>query len=165
MQSNHVFHTLAPWYTPSSTVLILGSLPSPKSRQLSCYYGHPQNRFWKVLSTLTGDECGTSPIQRRAFCDRHGIALWDVISECDIAGASDASIKNSVPNPIEDIISKAPIQAVFTTGKKAHALYQKHLLPRCHIQDICLPSTSAANCATKMEDLLTAYAAILPYLK
>ena len=48
-------HTFEPVYNADSEILILGTFPSVKSRQQHFYYGHPQNRFWKVLAAVTGD--------------------------------------------------------------------------------------------------------------
>ena len=120
--SEHVYHTLAPVFDGNSRVLILGSMPSPKSRAAGFYYAHPQNRFWKTLAAVFGVPPFLSTEEKRAFCAERGIALWDVIAECDITGASDASVKNAVPNDFSLIFTACDIKTIFTTGKLAHDL-------------------------------------------
>ena len=157
----HVVHSIPPTYDENSRVLVLGSFPSPKSREGQFNYGHPQNRFWKVLARLAGEETPTTNELKRAFCLRHGIALWDVIAECDIKGASDTSIRNARPNRLSVIMSAAPIEAVYCTGAKAYELYRRLGCEKeCGLPATRLPSTSPANAACGMEQLLEAYAVI-----
>ena len=157
----HVNHTFGPWFDARSRVLVLGTMPSPKSREDGLYYAHRQNRFWRVLPALYGlpSLVGHIPEQKQ-FLTEHHIALWDVLESCDICGASDASIRNPVPNDMNVVFSQAPIRAVFTTGTKAGALYRKHCFPFCGREAITLPSTSPANCAVSFEQLLERYAVI-----
>ena len=159
-----VVHPLAPVWDSRSAVLILGSMPSPRSREEGFYYAHPQNRFWPVMAALFGEElpCGTE--ERRRFALSHRIALWDVLHSCEITGASDSSIRNPVPNDIRPILEGAPIRAVFTTGGTASRLYRRHIEPVCGRAAIALPSTSAANARTGLVALLSAYSVLLPYL-
>ena len=142
---NKVFHTLPPWYDTTSRVLVLGSMPSPKSRETSCYYGHPQNRFWPTLAVVYEEPIERDAEARRVFALHHHIALWDVLACCTIAGADDASISEPVPNDLPQILRAADIRAIFTTGKKAHQLYDVLLLPTIGREAILLPSTSPAN--------------------
>lgn len=158
--SEHVYHTIPPVYDSRSRVLILGSMPSPKSRAAGFYYAHPQNRFWKTLAGVFGVPPFGSVSEKKEFCLRRGIALWDVIAECDIVGASDASVKNAVPNDFSRIMSECDIKAVFTTGRLAHDLLYK----LCGLQSVCLPSPSAANRAVSDERLLREYTAIADVL-
>lgn len=162
--SNVVFHPLEPVFNSSSRVLILGTMPSPKSRQAGFYYAHPQNRFWRVLFAVMGEEFSTDTVKRRELCLSHGIALWDVVKSCEITGAADSSIKNAVPNDLSIILQKADIKAVFTTGKTAQRLYQKLCFPKTGIPAAVLPSPSGANCAVSLESLMKSYRAILPFL-
>lgn len=161
----HLVHSIPPTFDEHSRVLVLGSFPSPKSREHGFNYGHPQNRFWRVMASLAGEELPLTVDERRTFCLRHGIALWDVVGECDIEGASDTSIKNARPNDLSVITKVAPIEAVFCTGAKAHELYR-----RLRCEDMCgllatrLPSTSPANAACGMDRLLAAYAQIFDHL-
>lgn len=160
----HLTHTIPPTFDENSRVLVLGSFPSPKSREGQFNYGHPQNRFWRVLAELAGEPLPQTNAEKRGFCLRHGIALWDVIAECDIEGASDTSIKNAVPNRLSLITRAAPIEAVFCTGAKAHQLYRRLGCEReCGLPATRLPSTSPANAACKMDQLLAAYAAIFEH--
>jgi len=157
----HLTHTIPPTYDEHSRVLVLGSFPSPKSREGQYNYGHPQNRFWRVLSRLAGEELPITNDEKRSLCLRHGIALWDVVAECDIEGASDTSIKNAKPNKLSLITHAAPIQAVYCTGAKAHELYRRlGCEAECGLPAMRLPSTSPANAACKMDQLLAAYAPI-----
>jgi hypoxanthine-DNA glycosylase len=159
----HVIHQIPPTYDSESRVLVLGSVPSPKSREVGFNYGHPQNRFWRVLAALAGEELPLTTDERRAFCLRHRIALWDVVAECDIVGASDASIRDPKPNPLTQITHYAPIEAIFCTGAKAHALYRRLCEKEVGMRAVRLPSTSPANAACSMERLLAAYAEIFEH--
>lgn len=123
---------------------------------------HPQNRFWKMLSCVLGEDIPHDIPGRRDMCLSHGIALWDVLAECSIEGASDSSIKNAVPNDLDRIFSASDIRAVFTTGKKAQALYERffpHLM-----RAECLPSTSPANRTISEEEMLEKYRRIADFL-
>ena len=165
MTSTHVIHEIKPVYNKNSRVLLLGTMPSPKSRETGFFYGHPQNRFWKVLALLFDEPTPETIEEKRDLCLRHHIALWDVVSSCDIEGASDASIKNAKPNDLAQILNAAPIQAVFTTGTKAGQLYKKLCEPATSIPCTVLPSTSPANSRVSLAELCTTYKqALSPYL-
>ena len=155
-----VYHEFPPVFDENSKVLVLGSIPSVKSRGEGFYYMHPKNRFWKVLESVFGEEI----LDKKEFCLQHGIALWDTCASCEIHASSDASIKNIVPNDLEVIFQKAKIKQIFTTGKKAHEIYQKYLYPIYKKEDISLPSTSPANAKMKLEDLIKEYQVIIKYL-
>lgn len=150
----NVKHTLKPIYDKNSKVLILGSLPSVKSREVGFYYGHPQNRFWKTLEKVFNEQIGNSKEEKVNFLLTHHIALFDVIKECEISSSSDSSIKNVTPNNLTPILKKSQIKTIFTTGIKAHQLYKKYLLKETNIEDISLPSTSPANCKKGIEKIL-----------
>ncbi|MEE0775732.1 MAG: DNA-deoxyinosine glycosylase [Bacillota bacterium] len=154
MKQESIQHPFAPIYDKHSKILILGTFPSVKSREVSFYYGHPQNRFWKVLSQLTGETLPQSIEEKRAFLLRHGIALWDVLASCEIKGSSDSSIRYPIPNDLSLLLEQANIQKIFTNGKKAQQLYEKYLEPNTNIKAHCLPSTSPANRKYHLEDLL-----------
>lgn len=160
----HVKHEFGPFYDKNSKVLILGTIPSPKSREMGFYYGHPRNRFWMIMSELLGEPFPNDVRTRRAMMRKHGIALWDVLASCSISGAEDASIRDGIPNDMNVILQEADIKAVFTTGKKAQKLYEKLCYPKCGAVSICLPSTSPANCACSYEKLKEAYSVILEYI-
>ncbi len=159
-----VQHPLDPIYDQHSEILILGTMPSPVSREVGFYYGHPQNRFWRVLAALFDEPVAQTNEQRTDQLLRHHIALWDVLASCTIHGASDASISDAVPNDFSSILATAPIRAVFCTGAKATELYNKFCAEETGIPAIKLPSTSAANAACRLPALVSAYRAILPYL-
>lgn len=156
-----------PVYNARSRALILGTWPSPKSREMAFYYGHPQNRFWPMLAALTNE-----PVPAREDIEakkqiilRHGLALWDMLESCTITGASDASIKDVVPNDIAALLAKAPIEAVFCNGAAAYRIYTKYLLPVSKIEAVKLPSTSPANAACRPEKLRGVWgAALAPWI-
>ena len=154
------YHTIKPYYNKNSKVLILGSFPSRKSREEGFYYAHPQNRFWKILSHIYNEEI----TDKKVFLKKHHLALFDVCASCEITSSSDASIKNIVPNDLSLILEKANIVQIFTTGKKAHEIYQKYLYPVYKKEDICLSSTSPANAKKKLEDLVEEYKKIIKFL-
>ena len=159
----HVTHGFGPVWDEQSRVLILGSIPSPSSREAGFYYMFPRNRFWPVLAALFDQPVPEpDPAVRARFALNHRIALWDVIQECDIHGASDASITNVVPTDIASLLDRAPISTVFTTGRKAGQLYRRYCLPNLEEKGyrptmINLPSTSPANAALSLTDLIKAY--------
>ncbi|NHM15235.1 DNA-deoxyinosine glycosylase [Eggerthellaceae bacterium zg-887] len=164
-QPARVCHPICPVFDDRSRVLLLGTMPSPASRQVGFYYGHPRNRFWTVLARLFGELVPATVDARRDLALRHGIALWDVLAECTIRGASDASIGECVPNDIAGLLKKAPIEAVFCTGAKAAQLYSRYCESSTEIEAIRLPSTSPANASASLEDLVEAYRCILPYCR
>lgn len=159
-----ITHTLEPVYDRNSKVLILGSIPSVKSREIGFYYAHPKNRFWKTLEKVYGEKIGEAKEDKIKFLLGHSIALFDVIKSCDISSSSDSSIKNPVPNDFSDILKMADIRAIFTTGQKAYQLYEKYCYPDTLIHAIPLPSTSPANCPKGIEEKLEiAYRQIRKY--
>ena len=159
-----VEHPLSPIYNEHSKILILGTMPSPVSRQRAFYYAHPQNRFWQILFALLGSTPAEDNNARQAFCLSHGIALWDVLKSCTIEGASDASIRDAVPNNIALILAKSNIQAIFTTGHTAGKLYHTLCERSTGRPAIVLPSPSAANATMRLDTLIERYRILLPYL-
>lgn len=155
--ASRVEHTIAPVFDGQSEILILGTMPSPASREAGFYYGHPQNRFWRVLSAVYAEELPKTVEEKKRFLRRNHIALWDVLASCDITGASDQSIRKPVPNDIAALLSKTHVRRVFTTGKKAHALYTRLCLPQTGTEAIPLPSPSPANCAVGIDELIELY--------
>ncbi|MGI6030653.1 MAG: DNA-deoxyinosine glycosylase [Eubacteriales bacterium] len=153
----HITHTLPPVFDANSRVLILGTMPSPKSREQGFYYGHPQNRFWQVLAQLWGEPLPLTPKDRLEFVLRHHLALWDVLASCFIDGALDSTIRQPEANDIPWILSQAPIRHICTTGGKAAQLYKRYCLPQTGLPALELPSTSPANCRTKLPQLVEAY--------
>ena len=165
MKAERITHAFSPVFDSESRILVLGTMPSPKSRELGFYYSHPRNRFWPVLAKIFGEGLPKTPEEKRAFCLLHKIALWDVLKECDIEGASDSSIKNAVPNDLSIILNSADIKAIFATGTTAAKLYKKFIEPETKIPAIALPSTSPANAKVKFEELCEEYKIISEYLK
>ena len=163
-KQEHVTHEFGAFYDENSKILILGTIPSPKSREMGFYYGHPRNRFWKVLAQLLDEPFTETVDERKAMLKKHGIALWDVLASCDIKGADDGSIRNPEANDMRLITESADIRAIFTTGGKATKLYEKMCEPVCGISAQGLPSTSPANCRCSMDKLTEEYSKILKYL-
>ena len=152
-----ITHPFDPIYDENSRILILGSFPSVRSRSDGFYYGHPQNRFWRLMSELYETDFLHTTEEKKCFLLKNGIALWDVIGSCEIENSSDSSIRNAVPNPLEHIFEKTNIRSVYTNGKTADRLYRKYYGAGA----ICLPSTSPANAAWTFEKLLKAWEKIL----
>lgn len=150
----HVTHTFQPVFNGESRVLILGTFPSVKSREGMFYYHHPQNRFWKVIAGLCGEETPQTIEEKKEILLRNRIAIWDVIESCDIIGSSDSSIKNVTPADLNRVLSQANIRGIFGNGQKACTLYRKYCQKAAGRDIICLPSTSPANAACSLERLL-----------
>lgn len=150
----HVSHDFEPVFDENSKVLILGTFPSVKSRENQFYYGHPQNRFWKVIAGLTESEVPQTIEEKKKLLLEHGIAIWDVIESCDIIGSSDSSIKNVVPADIERVVANSKIQNIYANGGTAKKLYEKYRQKKTGREIIGLPSTSPANAAYSLERLL-----------
>lgn len=160
----HIEHTLLPVYDENSKILVLGTMPSPKSREFGFYYSHPQNHFWRIVSDLYREKLPVTNAEKTEFLLRNRIALWDVLKSCDIEGADDSSIRNPVPNDIAGLIAQTKIQAVFTTGTKAFSLYRRFCQKNTKMEAIPLPSTSPANCRHyNYERLKAAYSVLLEY--
>lgn len=152
-----LIHPFEPVFDSDSEILILGSFPSVKSRENGFYYGHPRNRFWKVLSAIFQvDEPLTNPAKKQ-FLLAHHIALWDVLASCTITGSSDASIRDAIPNNLKDLLSKTRIKRILINGSKAATLFRKHIDLTNDIEVIVLPSTSAANAACDLDSLIETY--------
>ncbi len=156
-------HSFGPFYRPDSGILILGSFPSVKSREMNFFYGHPQNRFWRVLAALCADEIPETVPDRQAFLERHRIALYDVIEECTIIGSADSTIRDVKVTDLRPILEATGIgDRIYTNGAKSHSLYMKYIFPELGIPAGKLPSTSPANAAWKPERLIEAWREILP---
>ena len=152
-----IIHPIPPVFDVASRVLVLGSFPSVKSREEQFFYGHPQNRFWKVLAGVFGEEVPKTVQEKRSFLLRNHVAVWDVIHSCDIVGSSDSSIRNVTPNNIGKILSQAPIEAIYVNGKTAANYYKKYLEKQVGREAIILPSTSPANAAWSLDRLMEAW--------
>lgn len=149
-----ITHPISPIYDEHSKILILGSFPSVKSREEGFFYGHPQNRFWKVLAAIYQVQTPETIEEKKEFLLQNKIAVWDVIQSCDIVGSSDSSIKNVIPNDLNQILQKSSIEKIFVNGKKALQLYKKYIEPAIGKEAVCLPSTSPANAAWKLDRLV-----------
>ncbi len=161
-----VTQEFAPVCDADSRVLVLGTAPSRKSREIGFYYGHPQNRFWKLLAALTGEEVPQTIEEKKGLLLRNHIALHDVIHSCDIIGSSDSSIKNVEPADLEHIFTITGKIPVFCNGGTSYKLYKKYQEKRLDVEAVQLPSTSPANAAWKLEMLIEEWGkAILPYLQ
>ncbi len=154
-------HPIPPIYDNNSRVLILGSFPSVKSREEGFFYGHPGNRFWRVVAALCQCDTPRTIEEKKALLLSNHIAVWDVIKSCDIVGSSDSSIKNVTVNDLELIFAQADIKKVFVNGKTAQKLFEKYIMPQIGWEAVCLPSTSPANAAWSLEKLIEAWKVII----
>ena len=160
-QSQTIVHPIKPTYDENSRILILGSFPSVKSREMMYFYGHPQNRFWKVVAALYQEEVPMTVEERHAFLLRNRTAAWDSIHQCTIIGSSDASIRDVIPNDFEPILATAKIEQIYCNGKKSWDVYHKYIENTIGRKAIALPSTSPANAAWSLEKLIEAWSVIL----
>jgi len=149
-----ITHPFPPLFDGDSKILILGSFPSVKSREQQFFYGHPQNRFWRVLAQIFEAETPASVSDKKLFLHKHHIALWDVLAACDISGSADSTIKNAIPNDISPILQGADICRIFVNGKTAEKYYKKYTQKMTGKEAYCLPSTSPANAARSLEQLV-----------
>ena len=154
-------HPIPPLFDRNSRILILGSFPSAASRKAQFFYGHPQNRFWRVLSALYEEKLPESIAEKRSFLLAHGIALWDVIASCEIRGSADSSVRDALPNDLSPILLGSKVERVFTNGRLSGELYARYQEKETGIPAVYLPSTSPANAAFGMERLIEAWKVIL----
>lgn len=157
MEYEHIVHSFEPIFDSASQILILGTLPSVKSRETNFYYGHKQNRFWKVLAALFQEPIPETIDEKKHLLLRHHIAIWDVIQSCDIKGSSDSSIKNVEPTELRKVLDASNIKQIYANGSKAGQLYKKYQLPLTGMEAVVLPSTSPANAAWSLERLCEAW--------
>ena len=156
-----ILHPIDPVFDEHSKILILGSFPSVKSREAEFFYGHPQNRFWKVLSTLICKQMPKSTEEKRLMLLENHIALWDVINSCEIEGSADSTIKNVKANDLSHILRCADIKEIFVNGKTAKKYYDLYIKPAIGREALCLPSTSPANAAYSLARLTEEWKIIL----
>lgn len=157
MERTKQTHEFEPIFNKESKVLILGTFPSVKSREEGFYYGHKQNRFWKVIAGVCGCEVPQTITEKKEMLLTHNIAIWDVIESCEIKGSSDSSIQTVVVNDMSVILNNCKIEAIFANGTKAKTLFEKYVKPVCGREIIGLPSTSPANAASSLEKLIRVY--------
>ena len=148
-----IIHPIPPLYDAESRTLILGSFPSVKSREAMFFYGHPKNRFWRLIALIFGEETPASIDEKKSLILRHNLALWDSIHSCEIKGSSDSSVRNVVPNDLSVILQNSKVERIFCNGALSHKMYMKYLYPQTGIEAHALPSTSPANAAYSIERL------------
>lgn len=161
IERDRLEHPFGPLFNKDSRVLILGSFPSVKSREQQFFYGHPQNRFWKVIAAVTGKPVPVNIEEKKELILSNGLALWDTIASCEIRGSSDASIRNAVPNDLSVILKGSRIERIYCNGKLSHELYCRYAQPLTGIEAECLPSTSPANAQWSLERLTEAWSVIM----
>ena len=158
--TERIYHTIPPFYQPDSEILILGSFPSVKSREGHFFYHHPRNRFWKVISMIYQIPLPVTLEEKKAMLYYCKIAVWDVIQSCEITGSADSSIKKVIPNDLTRILENSNIGQIFTNGSTSDQLYKKHIYPASNRKAVKLPSTSPANAACSLEQLMEAWSVI-----
>ena len=149
-----IFHPIKPFFDKNSKILILGSFPSVKSREQMFFYGHKQNRFWRVISSIFGEKVPESIDEKKILLKNNNIAVWDVIASCDIEGSADSSIKNVVANDLNIILKEAKIEKIIVNGRTAEKYYNKYIKDKINRDAICMPSTSPANASWSEEKLI-----------
>ena len=159
-QEQRILHPFGPLFGPESRILILGSFPSVKSREQNFFYGHPQNRFWKVIAALFDRPVPAAIPEKKELILSHGLALWDSIASCVITGSSDASIREVRANDLRIILDSCPIERIYCNGRKSHEMYNRYILPVLGREAVCLPSTSPANAQWSLEKLTAAWAVL-----
>lgn len=159
--TSHIIHPIPPLFDENSETLILGSFPSVKSREAMFFYGHPQNRFWRLLALLFEAEPPRTVEEKKALILSHRLALWDSIHSCTITGSSDSSVKDVVPNDLSVILQNSRVRRIFCNGALSYKLYQQYIFPQTGIKAQKLPSTSPANAAFSMERLAQQWKVIL----
>ncbi len=157
-------HSIAPIYDANSKILILGSFPSVRSREVGFFYGHARNRFWPLIAELLQEALPPTPKEKAAMLLRHNIALWDVAASCEIEGSSDSSMRSVIPNDLSCILQSADIRAIYVNGRTAHTYYRRLLEPITGKTAILLPSTSPANASCSMQQLQASWSVILKNL-
>lgn len=155
-----ITHPIPPLYDQNSKILILGSFPSVKSREQMFFYGHPQNRFWKVIAGIYGADVPITMAEKRSLLLNMGIAVWDVIGSCDIEGSADSTIKNVVANDLGIILDGCSIRQIFVNGRTAEKYYNKYIKDDIGRTAVCLPSTSPANASWSLDRLIEAWSVI-----
>ncbi|MFG6393080.1 MAG: DNA-deoxyinosine glycosylase [Lachnospiraceae bacterium] len=158
---NYLEHTFNPVWNENSKVLVLGTFPSIKSREYGFYYGHPQNRFWKVAAAITGQNLPVTIKDKKELLLGSGIAVWDVIAKCSIKGSSDSSIKDVTVNNIKSLLSGSNIHRIYANGAKAYELYMKYSYKETGKEIMRLPSTSPANAVYTLEKLIKAWSVLI----
>ena len=156
-----IIHPIPPVYDENSKILLLGSFPSVKSRETEFFYGHRQNRFWRVISTLLAAPIPITIEDKCKLLLSNHIALWDVIGSCEIHGSSDSSIKSATPNPIPVLISKTKIEKIYLNGKTAEKYFRAFFGDTLKTEVLTLPSTSPANAKMSLEDLVGEWSVIV----
>ena len=160
MREESIVHPIPPLYDENCKILILGSFPSVKSREAMFFYGHPQNRFWKLMAALFEEAYPQTIEEKKALVLKHHIAMWDTIHSCTITGSSDSSIKDVVPNDLSVIFDNSRVERIFCNGATSYRLYMKYIYPTTGVKAVKLPSTSPANAAFNLERLLTEWSMI-----
>ena len=160
VQEQRILHPFGPLFSPDSRILILGSFPSVKSREQNFFYGHPQNRFWKVIAALYGQNVPATIPEKKALILDNGLALWDSIASCIVTGSSDASIRDVRANDLRIILNRCSIERIFCNGRKSHEMYMKYIQPELGREAACLPSTSPANAQWSLEKLIEAWSVV-----
>ena len=159
--AQRIDHPFPPLFDSESRTLILGSFPSVKSREAMFFYGHPQNRFWKLIALLCNEDVPVSIEEKSALILRNHLALWDSIHSCTITGSSDSSVRDVVPNDLSVIFENSKVSRVFCNSALSHKMYMKYIYPSTGIEAVKLPSTSPANAAYSLERLAQEWKVIL----
>ena len=160
ISEERIAHPFGPLFGAESRILILGSFPSVKSREQQFFYGHPQNRFWKVVAAVFEETVPATIEEKKKLILGHRLALWDSIASCVITGSSDASIREVRPNDLRIILDHCRIRRIYCNGRKSHEMYERYIFPETGREAVCLPSTSPANAQWSLEKLTEAWSVL-----
>ena len=126
-----------------SKIVTLGSVPGEKSLEKQEYYGHPQNKFWKIIFELFNENFSEDYLEKIKILKKNKIAVWDVIDSCERVGSLDTTIKNEESNDILQLLKKYQnIKTIFCNGGKSYKNLQKIVGKNFEIPIYLLPSTS-----------------------
>lgn len=162
-ENNRIIKTsFPPISNENSRILVLGSLPGDKSLELGEYYGHPRNRFWKILSTITNKELPTAYAEKKEFLFKSGIGVWDVAHKATRKGSMDSAMKDEEPNDLDAFIANHKnLTVIGFNGKKAELLFNKFFKRQSSLRYVSLPSSSPANAGINFEDICTSWSRLL----
>jgi hypoxanthine-DNA glycosylase len=134
-------------------ILILGTFPSPLSREKGEYYGNPRNQFWRLIFGVFDASFDNPDYEvKKAVLFANGIALWDVIATCEVDGALDSNIRNPMYNTtLPGFIAEHEINKMLFNGNNAYLFYKRGIGA---IERNVLPSSSPANARLRFEEKL-----------
>ena len=155
------FSAFPPLVGENPDILVLGTFPSPLSRERGEYYGNPRNMFWRIICDVFANGVYAADYgDRKNIIYSRGVAVWDVIERCRVEGALDKNIKDPAFNhSLPDFIRTHGIKKVLFNGRMAHTFYMRGIgtADGDAVMFETLPSTSPANAGMRYEEKLSAW--------